>query len=691
MNNNIQQQEWYTARKLADMNLPGIPRTKRGINKFAYKSEWAHRKRKGKGGGREYNIYSLPSEALAALKQSSISEQNNYLDHEMDSITYAKEPEYNRKKADKYLKWIMHFECLNGNELKIAIAQEKANNPSSDVPSYPRLMEARKTYEREGIAGLIGNYGNRSGSTTTDQEHQDYFNSLYMSENRLSVQTCWKMTVAKFCSRSNDLSSFPAPRSFRRQLERQLSKSAIYLARYGFKKWNRKYGNYIPRDYSNLNAGQCWVSDHAQSDVFVTLQNGKTVCPWVTAWVDMKTGKVLSAFLHAEAPNSDHIFQSFYHAVLHNGLPEHIYIDNGKDYRCIDFAGRRVKHTLSVNEDKATTTMTLLGIVVIFALPYNPQAKTAERVFLKFKEEFSKLFKTYRGGNVLERPENLTQKLKSDEAVDFADFKKLFNDYAFNIYNKMPSYGKVLQGRSPDDQWNLEAPAKRVVSKEALKLFCMRTSRPVLIKRNGVRDSELDVDYWGEWMISNKGKKVYLRRDIEDFNEAWVFDAATDEYIGSALIFGSVPVLVKTPIEKKMLKDAMSAKRREIRINKELGRAAYVPSVEERVMNMKKAAMLLNPDPVTEPKQNIITLANTEMDKAFLAKKQKEKPSTIIDRLLQQDTGAKSENQGEITGEYDILSRLAVGSLPEQEEPEEPHFNLTSYLEKVSKFSGESL
>ena len=69
----------------------------------------------------------------------------------------------------------------------------------------------------------------------------------------------------------------------------------------------------------------------------------------------------------------------------------------------------------------------------------------------------------------------------------------------------MHSNGKVLKGRCPDEVWSEEFAVKKIISKDALKLFCMRTSRAVKIGRNGVHDSQFDVNYWGEWMCCEKG------------------------------------------------------------------------------------------------------------------------------------------------------------------------------------------
>ena len=58
--------------------------------------------------------------------------------------------------------------------------------------------------------------------------------------------------------------------------------------------------------------------------------------------------------------------------------------------------------------------------------------------------------------------------------------------------------------------WAEEFKVKKVISNDALKLFCMRTSKDVKIGRNGVYDSQFGITYWGEWMICEKGRKVFL-------------------------------------------------------------------------------------------------------------------------------------------------------------------------------------
>lgn len=132
-----------------------------------------------------------------------------------------------------------------------------------------------------------------------------------------------------------------------------------------------------------------------------------------------------------------------------------------------------------------------------------------------------------------------------------------------NYLNKKPSRGKVLQGKCPDELWSEEFTNKKNISKDALKLFCMRTSKTMTIARNGIYDSQLQLTYWGEWMICEKGRKVFIRIDINAYQEAWVFDAQTEEYLGEGNVYHSVSFLAQTNIEKSQYKKALERKNKE--------------------------------------------------------------------------------------------------------------------------------
>ncbi|OWW14889.1 transposase, partial [Klebsiella variicola] len=67
--NQINLKTHYTAQELADMRLPGLPETRPGIVARAKTNAWDSRARSGRGGGNEYSLESLPTEAQEALRE----------------------------------------------------------------------------------------------------------------------------------------------------------------------------------------------------------------------------------------------------------------------------------------------------------------------------------------------------------------------------------------------------------------------------------------------------------------------------------------------------------------------------------------------------------------------------------------------------------------------------------------------
>jgi hypothetical protein len=542
----------------------------------------------------------IPPEARAKYynmnNPAAVTDISAFSDVEVDALLYAKAPEYNRKRFDKYIQILTACEGLSGKQLKIFVNSWNEHNPALRT-SYPRILDARKIVEKEGKAGLLGNYGKKAGRTIIPDLDYEYFKTLYLKPGRPTLETCWLSTMGDAVKRNGGviIEDYPCAKSFLNRLEKEVSESAIYLARYGHHNWNKKYASYINRDYANILPGQVWISDHKQVDqavmrslpkqmqdeILLLLEMfdnnegkkkaiNKPAFPWLTVWRDFLTGKWLGWCIHIEDPNSDHIFQAFYNAADVFGIPEELILDNGKDYRCKDFSGRKRNVKIIVDENKTRSLCGMLDITVHFALPYNAQAKPIERDFKNWKDWIDKPNPGYRGGNHVERPEILQDNIKSGRILSYNDFYKLMEYAIIHIVNKFRSYGKNLLGKSRDEAWAEANPHLKRVSSDALKLFCMRTSNDLTIGRNGITVSnKYDLYYWADWMYNLKGTKVYMRRDNKKYQEAWVYDSSTDEYLGIAYLNAWVcNALVKTDLERQQLENLMRAKRNEEKIIK---------------------------------------------------------------------------------------------------------------------------
>ena len=619
----------HTAREYASLAVPGYPSSKFRMCELFYKEKVTPYPSQRRGGGHVFWFHDLPEMLRNKIEQHFLHLTKKKDDAtkeisktKIDTVLYSTAPAYNKKKADKYLALYNDFSHLKGNELKSAIEKYNQEHPAQRT-SYPRVKAVFKEYAQSGIVAFLGKYGKNLKNTAVPDDAFNHWRNLIWHEGAPSYEFCWKMTVSRFCTSKDVLAKFPTCAAFVRRLRANYSESSIYFARHGQKKWSQKYGYYIDRDLSNVGAGQVWVSDHAQIDNLVKSDKSKArrqkvLAPWYTGWRDFKTGKHLEGILHEDAPNSDHILQAFYYAAMTYGLPETVLIDNGKDYRVHDFTGgRRTTKTVKLDAEKSRNTMAALGIKVVFATPYQPQVKPIERDFRKIKEWFSKMMPGYRGGNVLERPEKLVSEIKSGKLLTFEEYKPLFDRFIKEGLNCMPSKGKALNGLSPNDLWNRENPIKRMVDKDSLKLCCMRTSKTMVIGRHGIRDSGFSVVYFNEWLWQHPRTEVYLRRDPKDFNEAYVFNAKTDEYMGKAFIKQQVAAFAETPIEKEALKQAMAIKRRQIKQEKEPGSIIARQSTDVILASMLNAARLFG-DNIEAQDQNVSELVRTPLDSLAL-------------------------------------------------------------------------
>lgn len=620
--NNTESEVWLTVNEA--VTCLGISKVQVHRNRVAGK----YRVKMVQGnGGRQYHIAlsSLPVEAQRkwALMQKPIQDD---VVEVTDAIALASVPEYNRRKAMKYLQAFRLIEGLKGEK-----AIQEALDKSGLQLDYKSVMRERKRYREEGITALIAGYGKLKGRSAIDDEKRfgsqmrevyEFFKRVYLKEGAPSLNACYVATIGFAKGLGYDImiqaGEFPCAATFLDKLKREVGESAIYLHRYGQSAWNRKYASFAHRDYANVKAGAVWVSDHRQIDQLWVMPDGTQKRVWITVWRDFKSGKWLSWLLHVEPPNSEHVFESFCQGVAQWGVPEEIIIDNGKDYRVSDFAGGRRAHRLEVDTERVRSLTAMLNIRVHFSAPYNAQTKPLERDFLLFKEWCDKMSTGYFGGNPTERPEEVKPTLV------YADGEAVISVFVNQVLNQYKSNGKVLNGRSRDEVWASEFVGLRRISEDALRLYRFRVSGEFTIRRNGIYDSKLKDYYYGSWCVGMEGRKVYLRRNPKKWEEAWVFDAETDEYLGvGKLGYWSTAALAQSSLELAKVNEVIKAKKRQKKTLKSLNEQGFKVSemdlVRYQAQGLVQGLSEKGISEVTAERAKVTTL--TKMDEVALKAK----------------------------------------------------------------------
>ncbi|MBR6674033.1 MAG: transposase, partial [Mailhella sp.] len=340
-------------------------------------------------------------------------------------------------------------------------------------------------------------------------------------------------------------------------------------------------------------AGQVWVGDTRTWDVFVKVQGQeKPATCYITLFMDFKTYMPMGWCLHHDAPGTENTLRAIRHGIERYGLPEEIYVDNGREYRNRDFSGQSRGHQIVEDEQYAESMASRLGIKMHFAIVRNARAKIIERNFLIIKNGFDRMFNSFKGGTVVEKPEPLKGVLKSGNFLTWEEFYGLAQEYMTNVFPGLPCQGKHHNGMTRRELWNAEIVKRepmRRVSRETLSMLVSRTVKG-RIMHMGFHLAQLDSWYWAEWMPVWKGREVTFRYDPDDMRTAWCYDQ-NKKLIGECTLQSAVGAMVKDDdaVGKQLIAEGVARKRHEEKMLKEICPDMSKEQAEEYISAMRTA------------------------------------------------------------------------------------------------------
>jgi hypothetical protein len=422
--------------------------------------------------------------------------------------------------------------------LKDEVGKTKATKNACKVVSamYPEQPFSVGSYYRwskilreEGVVGLMDDRTLKQEQAqgkvppSVNEEAWRFFLGLYLDQNKPSVAHCWEITKLK--AQAEGWGDIPTRRSFQRYVNKFVPRHVLIAYREGKKALKDKAEPYIERNIAGLKSNQVVIGDHHIFDLFVLNEEGNPARPWITAWMDMRS-RTIVGYRITFNPNLTTIMESFANVCQDYGIPEHIYIDNGKDYRAYQFAGGRpVKQEgkIEIDEWQATSMLDTLDVKIHFANPYNARAKPIERIFRNFKEHFSRLFPTYRGGYVGEAPERLNEVLKNkDKLITMEEFEDICSRWIKLVYHEQPQNGKGMENQSPLTVWQENIETVRKVSKTELTFLLTKVKGTRVVGRNGV--SIDGINYYSSEITQYLGQKVQVRYDTSDISQVYICD-----------------------------------------------------------------------------------------------------------------------------------------------------------------------
>ena len=359
----------------------------------------------------------------------------------------------------------------------------------------------------------------------TDEEIK-IFMGLLLHPNRLCIGKAIALT--KYKLQQQGQSYIPADITFRKYANwfKKNNYDKWVLARDGEKALSDKVEPYIKREASLLEVGDILVADgHVLNFNVINPFTGKPIRATLVGFLDWKSIALVGYEIMLEE-NTQCIASALRNSIINlDMIPKVVYQDNGKAFRAKYFTDDKGFTELGFNG-----LYSKLGIVTVFARPYNARAKVIERFFKEFQEGFEKLLPSYIGSNIQNKPaylmrnEKLHTQLHNNFVPTLDETIKMI-DMWLNFKNSQPcpnapskTIAEVLGERK-----------KQNVDIDLLNDLMLATEVKT-IQRNGIRF--LNCDYFDERLYGFKNK-VLIKYNLFDLTSIKVY-TTKGEYLCTA-------------------------------------------------------------------------------------------------------------------------------------------------------------
>ena len=326
------------------------------------------------------------------------------------------------------------------------------------------------------------------------------------------------------------------------------------MARAGNEAYRNRHDILSHRDIAATMPMDYIVMDHRRLDVFCLVksrQGGWTLArPWLTAALDMRTRKWVG-WVIVETPSSDSIATVLKQVFVNHGVPTAVYWDNGKDFICEWFEGRkranRKAPAVGEMDDTWRGVLGTLDIQVHHAIIRNARAKLIEPNFNRVAN-FDRTLPEYCGHKPGTRTDAFDGMLADHEkwmagerpAPAFRTIEQISTLYsaAMRNLNERPLEGDGMRkvtptGRGwmcPNEAWELliGKVARRTVPIDLLQMCFAK--RKELTVHNGEVTTTLAGQVYHYRMADNSrrlmtldGNTVELAYDPLDMGEAAIY------------------------------------------------------------------------------------------------------------------------------------------------------------------------
>lgn len=532
---------WLTAQEIADLSLPGLPATKRGVNRRAADAGWhlagLVRRKRGAGGGMEYHLSALPAPAQAAVKARSVPDKETVKPaSKPDWQAFDALPETAKARAADRLAVLDEIDALeNGGLSRLrALKHVAASREISERSVWGWFKLVSGVDRADWLPALAPKHRAAARACAVTAFDPEAFNALYADFMRVeqpSFASCYRRVTE--LSRESGW-SLPPERTARRRFEAEVPAPALVLARKGVDALKRMYPPQ-EREKSHLHALEIVNADGHRFDNFVMWPDGTIARPMMTAFQDVMSGLMLSWRIDV-SENRIGALLAFGDMVEAYGIPDACVLDNGRGWASKWLTGGTpTRYRFKVKDDDPLGVLPMLGVDIHWTLPYSGQSKPIERAFRDLCDSIAKhprLAGCYTGNKPDAKPENY-----GSRAAPLDEFMDVLARGMAEHNTRVGRRSAVAAGRSFKQVFETsyaQAPIRKA-SEEQRRLW--------LLAVEGLRgDRETGAltlhgsRFWSDWCWKLRGEKVTARFDPEDLTRGLHVYAMSGEYLGEAAI-----------------------------------------------------------------------------------------------------------------------------------------------------------
>lgn len=423
--------------------------------------------------------------------------------------------------------------------------------------SVQTLYRWKKSLSCTGDWKLLAPQYNRSQSQRLFGAEEKIFLGCLLSANKISIGEATRLT--KFTLKSRGIPTAKSDMTFRRYAEDFMAKKydIWVFMREGQKALKDKVEPYIKRDPSLLNVGDALVADgHRLNFQIINPYSGKPCRAILVAYIDWKSFDLAGYEIMIEE-NTQCIASALRNSIISLGKkPVVAYQDNGKAFKARFFTG-----DVNLEEAGFNGLFGRLGIIPVFATPYNARAKVIERWFKEFSNTFERLQPSFIGSSITDKPAYMMRNEKFHKAIH--------NEYIPTIDETVQLITMWLEfhhaqecphvkGKAIGDVFT-EGKGPGVDVNEFDDLMMDVTIKN--IRRNGI--TFLNADYYDDNLYGLR-EQVMIRYSLFDISHIKVY-ALNGEFICTAQRVMSVHPLARvfgTPKDVEELKRGLSLQRK---------------------------------------------------------------------------------------------------------------------------------